>query len=66
MHILITNNCNSSHILLKKSMATIHMQIKIYTLPYLLTDAKSHSQVLYVMVNSAMKTVLEHNRLASM
>ena len=33
-------------------MATIHMQIKIYTLPYLLTDAKSHSQVLYVMMDS--------------
>ena len=56
MHILITNNCNSSHILLNKSMATIHMQIKIYTLPYLLTDAKSHSQVLDIMVDSAMTT----------
>ena len=39
-------------------MATIHMQIKIYTLPHLLTDAKSHSQVLYVMVDSAMTTQL--------
>ena len=39
-------------------MATIHMQIKIYTLPYLLTDAKSHSQVLYIMVDSAMITQL--------
>ena len=37
-------------------MATINMQIKIYTLPYLLTNAKSHSQVLYVMVDSAMTT----------
>ena len=39
-------------------MATINMQIKIYTLPYLLTNAKSHSQVLYVMVDSAMTTQL--------
>ena len=39
-------------------MATIHMQIKIYTLPYLLTNAKSHSQVLYVMVDSVMTTQL--------
>ena len=37
-------------------MATINMQIKIYTLPYLLTNADSHSQVLYVMVDSAMTT----------
>ena len=37
-------------------MATINMQIKIYTLPYLLTNAMSHSQVLYVMVDSAMTT----------
>ena len=37
-------------------MATVNMQIKIYTLPYLLTNAKSHSQVLYVMVDSAMTT----------
>ena len=35
-------------------MATIHMQIKIYALPQLLTDTKSHSQVLYVMVDSVM------------
>ena len=41
-----------------KGMATIHMQIKIYTFPYLLTYAKSHSQVLYVMVDSAMTTQL--------
>ena len=34
------------------------MQIKIYTLPCLLTDAKSNSQVLYVMVDSAMTTQL--------
>ena len=34
------------------------MQIKIYTLPYLLTNAKSHSQVLYVMVDTAMTTQL--------
>ena len=39
-------------------MATINMQIKIYTLPYLLTNAKSHSQVLYMMVDSAMTTQL--------
>ena len=39
-------------------MATIHMQIKIYTLPYPLTNAKSHSIVLYVMVDSAMTTQL--------
>ena len=39
-------------------MATINMQIKIYTLPYLLTNAKSHSQVLYVMVDSATTTQL--------
>ena len=39
-------------------MATIHMQIKIYTLPYLLTDAKSHSQVLYIMVDSVTTTQL--------
>ena len=39
-------------------MATINMQIKIYTLPYLLTNAKSHSQVLYIMVDSAMTTQL--------
>ena len=39
-------------------MATIHMQIKIYALPYLLTDAKSHSQVLYIMVDSATTTQL--------
>ena len=39
-------------------MATINMQIKIYTLPYLLTNAKSHSQVLYVMVDSEMTTQL--------
>ena len=39
-------------------MATIHMQIKIYTLPYLLTNAKFHSQMLYVMVDSAMTTQL--------
>ena len=31
----------------------MNMQIKIYTLPYLLTNAKSLSQVLYVMVDSA-------------
>ena len=37
-------------------MATINMQIEIYTSPYLLTNAKSHSQVLYVMVDSAMTT----------
>ena len=34
------------------------MQIKIYTLPYLLTDAKSHSQVVNIMVDSAMTTQL--------
>ena len=39
-------------------MATINMQIKIYTLPYLLRNAKSHSQVLYVMMDSAMITQL--------
>ena len=39
-------------------MATINMQIKIYTLPYLLTNAKSHSQVLYVIVDSVMTTQL--------
>ena len=39
-------------------MATINIQIKIYTLPYLLTNAKSHSQVLYVMVDSVMTTQL--------
>ena len=39
-------------------MATINIQIKIYTLPSLLTNAKSHSQVLYVMVDSAMTTQL--------
>ena len=39
-------------------MATINMQIKIYILPYLLTNAKSHSQVLYVMVDSAMTAQL--------
>ena len=58
MHILIINNCNSSHILLTRGMATINMQIKIYTLPYLLTNAKSHSQVLYVMVDSVTTTQL--------
>ena len=36
----------------------IKMQTKIYTLPYLLTNAKSHSQVLYVMVDSATTTQL--------
>ena len=39
-------------------MATINMQIKIYTSPYLLTNAKSPSQVLYVMVDSATTTQL--------
>ena len=39
-------------------MATINMQIKIYTFPFLLTNAKSHSQVLYVMVDSTMTTQL--------
>ena len=39
-------------------MATINMQIKIYTLPYLLTNAKFHSQVFYVMVDSVMATQL--------
>ena len=39
-------------------MATIDMQIKIYTLTYLLTDAKSHSQVLYLLMDSAMTTQL--------
>ena len=34
------------------------MQIKIYKLPYLLTNAKSYNQVLYVMVDSAMTTQL--------
>ena len=39
-------------------MAAINMQIKIYTLPYVLTNAKFHSQVLYVMVDSVMTTQL--------
>ena len=39
-------------------MATLNMQIKVYTLPFLLTNAKSHSQVLYVMVDSVMTTEL--------
>ena len=39
-------------------MATTNMHIKIYTLPYLLTDARSHSQVFYVMVDSVMTTQL--------
>ena len=39
-------------------MATINIQIEIYTLPYLLTNAKSHSQVLYVMVDSVTTTQL--------
>ena len=37
-------------------MATIHMQPKIYTLPKLLMVAKSDSQVLYIMVDSATMT----------
>ena len=39
-------------------MATINMQIKIYTFPYLLTNARSHSQVLYVMVDPMVTTQL--------
>ena len=39
-------------------MATINMQIKIYTLPYLLTNAKSQNQVLYVMVDPMTTTQL--------